>query len=128
VFGRLLRVKDPELHSYAQEKKAMAKTKNALKIIDRLVGNDGELRQWIADETINASVARMVYDARTEAGLTQQALADLVGTKQPVIARLEDADYRGHSLTMLNRIAKALHKRLTLRMKPAVRRPRRKGA
>jgi len=33
------------------------------------------------------------------AGLTQQ-LADLSGTKQPVIARLEDADYEGHSLSI----------------------------
>jgi ribosome-binding protein aMBF1 (putative translation factor) len=106
----------------------MAKTKNALKMIDRLIGSDAELRQMVADETINASVARMVYNARMKAGLTQQALADLIGTKQPVIARLEDADYEGHSLTMLNRIARALNHRLTLRMEPDTRRPHRKGA
>ena len=106
----------------------MAKTKDALKIIDRMIGGDAELRQMIADETVNASVARMVYDARMNAGLTQRALADLIGTKQPVIARLEDADYQGHSLTMLNRIARALNQRLTLRMDPITRRPRRKGA
>jgi predicted transcriptional regulator len=35
-------------------------------------------------------------------------LAERIGTKQSVISRLEDADYEGHSLTMLQRIATAL--------------------
>jgi transcriptional regulator with XRE-family HTH domain len=33
-----------------------------------------------------------------------------------VIARLEDAEYEGHSLSMLNRIAKALNQRLLVEM------------
>jgi transcriptional regulator with XRE-family HTH domain len=57
-------------------------------------------------------VAQLIYDARTKAGLTQKQLAGLIGTSQPNIARLEDADYEGHSLTMLQRIAKALNQRL----------------
>jgi predicted transcriptional regulator len=51
---------------------------------------------------------------RTEAGLTQERLAELVGTTQSVISRLEDSDYDGHSLSMLSRIAEALQKKLTL--------------
>ena len=51
----------------------------------------------------------MVYDARIAADLTQKELADLVGTGQSAIARLEDADYDGHSLTMLQRIAESLN-------------------
>ncbi len=97
----------------------MSKTKDALKIIDRMIGDDAELRHMIAEETVNAAVARMMYEARAGAGLTQRQLADLVGTKQPVIARLEDADYRGHSLSMLTRIAAALNHRLILWMTPA---------
>ena len=58
----------------------------------------------------------MIYDARTQAGLTQEELAKRVGTKQPVIARLEDADYEGHSLNMLQRIAKALNRTLRVEM------------
>ena len=50
-------------------------------------------------------------EARKMAGLTQTELAKLIGSKQPVIARLEDADYEGHSLTMLQRIAIALNQR-----------------
>ena len=112
----------------SKQTRTMAKIRNALEIIDRMIGNDAELRQMVADETMNAAVARMIIDARTKAGLTQQELADLIGTKQPVIARLEDADYNGHSLTMLNRIAKALNQRLTMRMVPEGNRRRRKGA
>ena len=46
----------------------------------------------------------------------QKELADLIGTTQSVISRLEDADYEGHSLTMLSRIARALNKSLEVRM------------
>jgi ribosome-binding protein aMBF1 (putative translation factor) len=94
----------------------MANTKDALKIIDQMVGHDAELWQMIAEESVNAAIAQMIYEARTDAGLTQKMLADLVGTKQPVIARLEDAEYEGHSVTMLNRIAKALNRRLRVEM------------
>ena len=99
----------------------MPKTKDALKIIDRMVGGDQELRDLIATETINAGVARKIYEARNEAGLTQKQLAKLVGTTQSVIARLEDADYEGHSLNMLNRIATALNKRVDIRLVAAKR-------
>jgi transcriptional regulator with XRE-family HTH domain len=80
-----------------------------------MVGQDKELRDLIAEEAINVRVARLLYDARNKAGLTQKELAKLVGTTQSVIARLEDADYEGHSLTMLHRIAAALNKRIDIR-------------
>ena len=92
----------------------MAKTKDALTILDRITGKDEDLKRLIEEEELNAKVARMIYDARTKAGLTQEQLAKRVGTSQPVIARLEDADYRGHSLTMLQRIANALNKQLEI--------------
>jgi len=92
-----------------------AKTADALKLLDRATGEDRDLRRMVADEKLNVRVARLIYDARTEAGLTQAQLAELVGTQQPAIARLEDADYEGHSLSMLGRIAEALHKRLDVR-------------
>ncbi len=96
----------------------MAKTKDALKILERVTGEDPQLRELIEEETLNAHVAKLIYETRTAAGLTQQQLADLVGTKQPDIARLEDADYQGHSLTMLHRIATALNQRLRIVFTP----------
>ena len=96
----------------------MAKTTDALEILDRMIGDDAEMRHMIAEERVNAQVAQMIYEARTEAGLTQKELAALIGSKQPVIARLEDADYNGHSISMLQRIAVALGKRLDIRLLP----------
>ena len=92
----------------------MAKTRDALKILDRITGKDEDLKRLIKEEKLNAKVARMIYEARMKAGLTQEQLAKRVGTTQPVIARLEDADYRGHSLTMLQRIADALNGQLEI--------------
>jgi transcriptional regulator with XRE-family HTH domain len=77
------------------------------------------MRRLIEAERVNADIAQMIYDARTQAGLTQEELAKRVGTKQPVIARLEDADYEGHSLNMLQRIAKALNRTLRVEMPQA---------
>ena len=85
-------------------------TRNALEILDRITGDDTKLRDRIGRETMNCRIARMIHDARTHAGLTQRALAKAVGTTQSVIARLEDADYEGHSLSMLRRIGEALHR------------------
>ena len=95
------------------------RTKNARKILDDLTRKDPELRKMIAEEALNVRVARMIFDARTRAGLTQTQLAELIDTKQPVIARLEDADYEGHSLSMLQRIAEALGQRLEVSFVPA---------
>lgn len=97
---------------------ASHKTRNALDILESVTGDDPELRELIAAEGLNAQVAQMIYDARTKAGLSQKQLADLIGTSQPVIARLENADYEGHSLSMLQRIATALKLKLEIRMLP----------
>jgi predicted transcriptional regulator len=94
----------------------MAKTSDALKIIEKINRTDPELQEMVALASINAKVAQLIYEARIKAGLTQQQLADLIGTKQPVIARLEDADYEGHSLSMLQRIAQALNQRLEIHL------------
>jgi ribosome-binding protein aMBF1 (putative translation factor) len=96
----------------------MAKTRAATQILNRLTGEDEALKRIIAQETLNAQVAQLIYQARTAAGLTQAELARLIGTNQPVIARLEDADYEGHSLSMLQRIALALNQGLEIRFVP----------
>jgi ribosome-binding protein aMBF1 (putative translation factor) len=93
----------------------MARTKDALRILERVTGADSAVRQGIANARINLEVAQMIYDARTKAGFSQRALADLVGSRQSVIARLEDGDYKGHSLSMLQRIGNALGQRLEVR-------------
>ena len=70
----------------------------------------------------NDHVARKIATLRAEAGLSQRQLAELVGATASVNCRLEDADYEGHSLAMLNRIATALNRRIEIRFVPADRR------
>ena len=67
---------------------------------------------------LNAMIAREIYALRKQARLTQQQLAALVGTTGSVISRLEDDDYEGHSLKMLQRISVALNRRLEIRFPP----------
>ena len=67
-------------------------------------------------------VARKLTALRTAHGLSQRQLARLIGTTASVICRLEDANYEGHSLAMLNRIAAALKQRVEIRFVPAARR------
>ena len=90
----------------------------ASRVLDRITGDDAGMRAAIHDQKLGVLVAEMIHEARTAADLSQSQLAKLVGTTQSVISRLEDADYEGHSLTMLQRIAEALHRRLEVRMVP----------
>ena len=94
-------------------------TSDALKIMDQRYFDgkperQAELEQAFADD----AVARKIYNLRIKAGLTQKQLAKMVGTTDSVISRLEDADYEGHSMAMLTRIAAALDKRVEIRFVP----------
>lgn len=99
----------------------MAKTSDALKILKRRTGIDSKTDPRAKAIGRQYDVAQMIYDARTKAGLTQAELAKLIGTRQSVISRLEHADYEAQSLSMLERIAAALHLEVELRLKPAKR-------
>ena len=99
----------------------MHRTTDAVEILDRMLGDSPEIRRMMAEEEVNLDIAQLVYDARTGAGLTQAALARKIGTTQSVISRLEDADYKGHSLAMLRRIGDALGQQIVLRLEPAPR-------
>jgi len=96
----------------------MAKTNDALKILERMIGDDIDMRQMIAEETLKAQIALMIYEARTAAGLTQRALAARVGTTPSVIAQLEEADVDSDALVLLHRIAAALGHALDIRLVP----------
>ena len=92
-------------------------------LYDRYIGNDPRQQAVYDEHLANADIARRIYELRTAAGLSQRALAKLVGTTASGICRLEDADYGGHSLSMLRRIAAALHRRVEIRFVPVKRKP-----
>lgn len=86
----------------------------------RFIDGKPHMLALLEEERANADVAQSIYDLRQEAGLTQQELADLIGTSRTTITRLEDADYEGHSLSMLRRVAAALNKKVEINFVPAL--------
>ncbi|MDJ0594525.1 MAG: helix-turn-helix transcriptional regulator [Pleurocapsa sp. MO_226.B13] len=84
-----------------------------------MIGHNSEVEK-ICDRatTINAQIARLIYDARTQAGLSQTKLAQIIDTTQSVISRLENAEYKGHSLSMLSRIARATGSEVKIELVP----------
>jgi predicted transcriptional regulator len=84
-------------------------------LMNRYVKGDPAKERFIEEELLRLDIAQQVYDLRREFNMTQADLAGAIGTTPSVISRLEDADYRGHSLTMLKRIAIALNKDLEVR-------------
>lgn len=87
-------------------------------LYDRFIGDDPERVASYEKALANARAAQAIYDLRTEAGLTQAELASRVGTTASVISRLEDADYEGHTLSMIARVAAALGRRVEMRFPP----------
>lgn len=92
-------------------------------LYDRYVAGDPEQEAAYEEHLANAEIARKLYDLRKKAGLSQRELSKRVGTSPSVICRLEDAEYEGHSLSMLQRIAAALDQRVEIRFVPIKRRP-----
>ena len=94
------------------------KTTNGIKIIDTMIGDNEQLREMCEQATVNAHIAQLIYDARNSAGLSQQKLAEMIGTTQSVISRLENADYEGHSLSMLSRVAQVCNRKVKIDLVP----------
>ncbi len=76
-------------------------------IVERRARKSATYRKTFERTLQQIDLALPVREMREDAGFTQMALAKRVGTAQSVIARLEDTEYAGHSLTMLERIAAA---------------------
>lgn len=95
------------------------KTSDGIKILGRrYYAGRPERLAALEEARARDQVARKLLALREGAGLTQKQLADSVGTSPSVISRLEDADYEGHSLSMLRRIAAALNKTVEIRFVP----------
>ena len=87
-------------------------------LYDRFVGDDPERQATYEESVSSARVAMQLYELRRRARLTQAQLAGKVGTSVSAVSRLEDADYEGHSLAMLRRIAAALGQEVEVRFVP----------
>jgi transcriptional regulator with XRE-family HTH domain len=59
-------------------------------------------------------LGQLIYDLRSQAGLSQQALADRMGTTQSVISRLEEGGGARNRIDTLARVARALGRHLVV--------------
>ena len=97
---------------------------DAVKIIHRRYYEGRPERLAMLEEArAEDEVARKIHRLRKQAGLTQAQLGKLIDTTASVICRLEDADYEGHSLSMLRRLAAALDKRVEIRFVSVKKKP-----
>lgn len=92
---------------------------DAVKILhERYYKGNARRQESLERERLNAKIARDIYQLRIAHDLTQRQLADLVGTSASVISRLESADYAGHSLNMLQRIAAVFNQKVQVSFVP----------
>ena len=71
-------------------------------------------RNAYADTFTNAFIAAQVKANREAQGLSQGQLAELIGTKQSGISRLENVNYSSWKVETLRKLAKALDLRLRI--------------
>lgn len=103
----------------AKKKRKKKLTTDAVEILyKRIVGENADMKALLAEAESEMDIAEQIYNLRTEAGLSQKELADKLDTSASVICRLEDADYEGHSLSMLRRIAAVVDKRVKVSFVP----------
>jgi ribosome-binding protein aMBF1 (putative translation factor) len=81
----------------------------------------GKPKQRLAEAQATMSALALgdrIRMLREGAGLTQAELAKRIGTQPSQISRIEDADYTGHSVETLRRIATALNATLHIELVP----------
>jgi DNA-binding XRE family transcriptional regulator len=64
------------------------------------------------------ALGRKIRGLREGRGLSQTQLAKALGTQAPAISRLEDADYDGHSLRILRKVADYFGQNLVVSFEP----------
>ncbi len=73
---------------------------------------DREYREGYAEDYLHSFIAMQFQAVREQRGLTQDELANVIGTKQTAISRLENVNNRARNLRLLERAAFALGCRL----------------
>jgi ribosome-binding protein aMBF1 (putative translation factor) len=88
-------------------------TADAVEILYKLfVEGKPEMEELVEQARADMAIGSQIFNLRRDAGLSQNALAERMGTTRSAISRLENADYEGHSVAMLRKIVTALGKRV----------------
>jgi DNA-binding XRE family transcriptional regulator len=80
-----------------------------------IILRDKKVQKELQNNEAEYKIIEEIIMARRENNLTQKGLAELVGTKQSNISRLESGNYNP-TLEFLHKIAKAVGKELEIRM------------
>jgi DNA-binding XRE family transcriptional regulator len=86
--------------------------------LERKIQDPG-FRKRFAEAERAWDIALQLAALRGARGLTQRQVAELLGTKQQAIARLENPAYTGHSLSMIRKYADALGAIVDVRVIPS---------
>jgi predicted transcriptional regulator len=81
----------------------------------KIINSNPEVAQELEKNAVEYQIVREIIRARHERNLTQEQLADLVGTKQSNISRLESGEYNP-TIEFLDKIAHAMGKNLEIRL------------
>lgn len=100
----------------------MRKKDDLDRTIEKILKEDPSFAEKLEKADRAWDIAFKIYNLRKHAGLTQKQLAELVGTKQSNIARIEAADYTGYTFKTLEKVTKALSAKLEIRIIPETRR------
>ncbi len=89
---------------------------DATELRSRLVEEfqDEDTRYTYAESFLNTRVAAQIKVLREQRGLTQEALARMIGTRQAGVSRLENVNYSAWKTNTLRRLARALGVRLSI--------------
>lgn len=81
-------------------------------LYDRYIKGDKEQERLYEEDRKRMQLGIRIRELRLAAGMTQAELAERTGTTASAISRIESAEYKNHSLPLLQKIAHALHQRL----------------
>ena len=75
---------------------------------------DPEYSEGYAESFLDSYIATQIKVLREQAGLSQQGLAQLLGTGQGVISRIENVNYSKWNISTLKKLARAFRVRLKI--------------
>jgi len=75
---------------------------------------DPEYSEGYAESFLDSYIATQIKVLREQAGLSQQGLAQLLGTGQGVISRIENVNYSKWNVSTLKKLARAFRVRLKI--------------
>ena len=97
----------------------MAKTKRATQILfDRFYRGNPRRIAGLKRTRKELALGRQIRALRESKKMSQAQLAKALGTKAPAISRIEDADYDGHSLRILRKLADYFGQNLVVSFEP----------